>query len=254
MKKHKINSLLFLAFSSCLMVMFALSCKKMPLTNGDAVKETRTLTSFNKVHINDNIDVNLIRSDSCYIDIIAGENLISNIVSEVVDGILMIRNDNIGNIFRDNETPLRADVYFDTNIREIYYHSIGDLHSSDYINDDSLSVFDFDIEDGSGDINLKLICETLNLDYHEGTSLVNIEGWCDEINIYRKGLGPIHLEDIQARSADITLYRGNDIYVNCRDYIYCKIYDFGNIYYRGHPKIDSYITPDATGRVIALDW
>ncbi len=235
------------------LVLFTLSCDKMPLTNGDVVNETRQLTDFNKIHISGNIDINLIKSDSCLIEITAGENLIPNIVSDVIDDILIINNDNIGDMFRDNDFTPSANIYYKSDIYEIYYRSIGDLRSNDYINNDSLSVFDFNIEDGSGDINLKLRCNNLNINYYGGSSLVNIEGRCDSLSAYRKGLGPIHLEEMPARTANVVLYRGNDIYVSCSDLLSARIYDFGNIYYKGQPKIKSHISPDALGRIIPID-
>mgnify|MGYP003504524127 FL=1 len=225
----------------------------MPLTNGEIVNETRVLPDFNRIHISDNIDIRLIKSDSCYIEFTAGENIMQNIISDVVDDILIVRNDNMGNIFRNSEFRPMANIYYDSDIYEIYYHSIGDLFSDDFINDDTLSVFDFDVEAGCGTIDLKLKCRRINLNYYDGTACVNIEGSSDTIDIFRKGLGVIHFEEVSAKIADIMLYRGNDIYVNCSDSICARIYDFGNIYYKGQPEINSYISPDALGRLLEIE-
>ena len=65
----------------------------MPFTNGNMIIETRQLSDFNTIHINDNIDINMIKSDSSFIEIRAGENLMPNIISEVVDDILIIKNE-----------------------------------------------------------------------------------------------------------------------------------------------------------------
>ena len=63
----------------------------MPFTNGNMTIETRQLSDFNAIHINDNININMIKSDSSFIEIRAGENLMPNIISEVVDDILIIK-------------------------------------------------------------------------------------------------------------------------------------------------------------------
>ncbi len=238
--------------SAILLLALLFSCKKMPFTNGNMIIETRQLSDFNAIHINDNININMIKSDSSFIEIRAGENLMPNIISEVVDDILIIKNENIGNLFRDKNNSISADIYYKSNINNIYYHSIGDLHSEDYINDDSLSCFNFELNDGSGDIDIKVKCSRFNLEVYGGSSSLNVNGRCDTIDIYRKGLGIIHLENMHTKVADIMLFSGNDIYVNCSDSLYARIYDFGNIYYKGQPKIKSYISPDALGRIISI--
>lgn len=253
MKKNKRNGFWLLALGFLISLSTQQSCKKMPLTNGDVICETRTLPNFNTIHINDNIDIRLIRSDSCFIEITAGDKLMQNIISIVSDSILTIRNDNLGNLFRDDENVLSAIIYYKSNIKEIYYHSIGHLHSDDYINDDSLSSFNFKLEDGSGNISLKLLCNKFNFNSKGGTCLINFEGRCDTIKIHKKGLGPMHFEEMPCEIANITLYRGNDIFVSCRDSLNAKIYDFGNIYYEGDPKIVSHISPDATGKIIKIN-
>ena len=110
----------------------------------------------------------------------------------------------------------------------------------------------FELNDGSGDIDIKVKCSRFNLEVYGGSSSLNVDGRCDTIDIYRKGLGIIHLENMPTKVADIMLFRGNDIYVNCSDSLYARIYDFGNIYYKGQPKIKSYISPDALGRIISI--
>ena len=82
--------------SAILLLALLFSCKKMPFTNGNMIIETRQLSDFNTIHINDNININMIKSDSSFIEIRAGENLMPNIISEVVDDILIIKNENIG--------------------------------------------------------------------------------------------------------------------------------------------------------------
>lgn len=249
MKRNILNKFCFWVFVS-LLTTISTSCKKMPLTNGDIIHETRQLSDFNAIHIYDNLDINLIKSDSCYIKITAGENLMPNIISEVVNNILTIRNDNTGNIFRDNESPLSADIYYKSDIYDIYYYSNGDLYSKDFINDDSLSVFNFELEEGSGNINLKLRCRKFNFTSWGGSCPIVFEGQCDTLNMYKKSYAPIHFEDMPCKISKIILLRGNDIYVDCHDSINAKIYDFGNIYYKGEPKINSYISPYAKGRII----
>ena len=79
--KIKTLILLTLAFSICIF-----SCKKAPLTIGKTITESRPLDDFNKVYINDDVSVTLVKSDSCWIEITTGENLMDNIIVNVPRG------------------------------------------------------------------------------------------------------------------------------------------------------------------------
>lgn len=45
------------------MVVFLQSCKKVPLSVGERITETRGLDAFSKIEINDDINVTLIKAD-----------------------------------------------------------------------------------------------------------------------------------------------------------------------------------------------
>ena len=82
---------LFLLLS---MMVFLPSCKKVPLSVGERITETRGLDAFSKIVINDDINVTLIKADTNYVEISAGKNLIPNITTETHDGKLTINNEN----------------------------------------------------------------------------------------------------------------------------------------------------------------
>ena len=79
-----ISALCFLAALS--------SCKRAPLTIGSIVTQERELPDFTEVHVNDYINITLVRSDTCYIKITTGKNIIDNITTDVNNGILTICN------------------------------------------------------------------------------------------------------------------------------------------------------------------
>lgn len=235
------------------LLLITFSCKKSPLTNGKLITETRTLSSFNELYLHDNIDVTLVRSDIFKIEITTGENLMPNIISDVVDGAIFIKNENTCNWLRSYDCPLEAKIYFSGDITSIYYESVGFLKTNDYIMDDSTSRFDLQIEDGSGEINLKINCKSLYITSNFGTNDIIFEGKADYTCISQRGLGPIKAENFPTKIADVYSYSSNNIYVNGYEKLNSYIYDIGSIYYKGDPIINSYISPLAKGKLIPID-
>ena len=234
------------------LIFLSFSCTKAPLTNGEVVTEMRQLDNFDIINLYDNIDVTLINSDVFKIEITTGENLVTNIIADVIEGKLYLRNENTCNWIRSYDCPLEAKIYFSGKLSAINYESVGNLYSDSYIVDDSISRFDLNIEDGSGDIKLKINCDCFYMESHSGTNAVSIIGKSRYCYIYQNGLGPILAENFITDKADVYSYKSNDIYVQCRNNLKASIYNMGNIYYKGQPKIDSYIAPDALGRIIAF--
>lgn len=60
---------------------------------GEITKETRKLAAFNKIHFGGAMDIEFVTSDSSYIEIEAGKNLLPHIKTEVNDNMLKIMPD-----------------------------------------------------------------------------------------------------------------------------------------------------------------
>lgn len=242
------RNILFLVTIS--LIALVSSCKKSPLTNGKVITETRELSSFNTLYLYDNIDVTLIRSDSYKIEITTGENLMLNIISEVDGKSLILRNDNICNWLRSYDIPHEAKIYYKSGINSIVYESVGNLYSENGISEDTLTRFELKIEDGSGDINLKIICNDLYISAQKGTNEITLNGNANYTNISHRGLGPINMLNLPSNKIDVYSYESNDIYIFCKEQLSAEIYDIGDIYYKGNPEIKSYISPYAKGKLI----
>lgn len=244
-------------YSSAILLMVLLmtmmfSCKKSPLTNGDTITETRELSSFSNLYLNDNIDVTLVNSDIFKIEITTGENLMTNIISDVIDDALYIRNENICNWLRSYDYPLEARIYYSGDIKEIIYESVGGLRTEGYLENDSTR-FMLYVENGAGDIDLKLNCDSIFINIHEGTNDIKLEGSSNYTYIYQQGFGPVNAANLPSSKMFVNSHTDNNIFIHCTDNLDAKIYNSGNIYYKGQPEINSYISPDALGRLIEIE-
>lgn len=220
------------------------------MSNGKTITERRSLSEFDTLYVNNNIDITLVKSDSNYIVITTGENLMKNIVSDVNMRALTVRNDNSLNWIRSYDHPLRAEIHYNTNICLIKYNSVSPLVSEGCLNKDTISRFELDIVDGSGDIDIEIYCDSLFLMTEHGTNKTTVRGKSIYTHIYHDFFGPVHAENLVTEQADIYNSSSNDIYVNCTGKLRANIYDLGNIYYVGSPHIESYIAPHARGLLL----
>lgn len=248
--KRKIQILLIIN----ILIISIISCNKIPLTNGDIITETRSLSDFNVINIDNNIDITLIKSDTCMIEITSGENLMKNIISDVCDSSLYVRNENNCNWLRSYDCPLTAKIYYKNDITSINFNSVGDLLSDGYLNHNTVERFDLNLIDGSGYINLTLLCDSIFVTSDEGTSQLKLQGNTEYAYFNWTTYGGIKAEQFQASTMKVYSNSDNDIYVYCTEHLYSYIFKMGNVYYKGNPEIESHISPLARGLLLPLDF
>lgn len=234
--RHKLLILLTL----CLLASFS-SCKKAPLAIGPIVTQTRELEDFSELYVNDNINLSLMRSDTCYIEITTGANIIDNITTEVRNGILTISNTTTLNWTRPYDYKLDATLYY-KDIPYLMFCSSGMLVSeNDYngiLEDDFYIII---IDGGSGDIDLKVSnCNKLHIYYKYGTSQLTLRGNNNTfLSVNKKSYGIFDARNYQAKKVRINSTSYSDCFINASERIDATIDGLGNIYYKGNPDNDS---------------
>ena len=228
---------LLIIMTLCFLATF-ISCKKGPLTVGPIVTQTRELPDFNELNVFDNINLSLVRSDTCYIEITTGKNIIDNITTEVSNGILTICNTTTLNWIRPYDYELRATLYF-KDITSLIFSASGTLTTVNNYTGDLApgSFYRFEIDDGSGDVDLNINnCSDLRVIYKFGTSRLTIHGENNEfLAIYKRSYGIINAQNYDAQSVTVVNNSQADCYVNARELLKAEINHVGNIYYKGDP-------------------
>ena len=241
-----------MAHSSWLIaLMIMTSCEPAPWTNGKPITETREFEeNINALFFYDDINVTLIESDTCRIEITTGENLMPLITSTVEEGKLYLRNENIRMWARSYDYPLDIKVYHNS-IRYINYMSWGDLKSEGFVSSDTIKDFDLIVEHGSGHIDLKLNCKNLKVHANDGTAKITVAGTSDYSYLHSNARNNIYALDLITKNATANIHYEGSIYVNCTDTLNANIHNFGNIYYKGEPKqLNTYIAPKALGDIL----
>lgn len=233
------------------------SCKKAPLTVGKIVTQTRELPDFHEVRLNDNVSISLVRSDTCYIEIKTGENIIDNITTEVKNGVLTICNTSTLDWIRTYDYELHATLYFKY-IKNFVFSSSGTLETKNQYNNDSVNDYHsyrFEIDGGSGDVDILVNnCGFFHFIYKYGTSRANIHGSNNGyLNVYKRSYGIFDAINYSAKNVKIVNYSTGDCYINASKSIDATIYHLGDIYYKGEPdSIKAVYGENARGKLIKV--
>lgn len=243
MKRNILNNFWLLTFGFWLSISFT-SCEKAPWTNGKEVTETRWFDEpVTAIHVYHDIDVTLIEADTFRIEVTTGENLMERITSNVEGGVLYLKNENIRNWIRSYDYPLDIKIYHNS-ITCVNYESWGDLKSEGYLFQDTINHFDLDVKHGSGHIDIKLNCKTLNISSHDGTAKITVAGSADFADIYHNARNNIYATELVSKDACAKVYYEGSIYVNCINNLEALVNNFGSIYYnKDVTNLNATITP-----------
>ncbi|MBG0781188.1 MAG: DUF2807 domain-containing protein [Bacteroidales bacterium] len=232
MKKIKLPFLFMLAIS------IAFSCSKSPgdcfTTTGEITTESRQLETFNSILMEDNVDVELVAGTAPMVEISAGKNLLEKIETTVIEGELIIKNNNHCNFVRSYDKPIKAKVYFQE-IDSIEYRSIGNLTCLDAINNPD--TFKIDVFEGSGNIDLLLDNYLTQLNFHYGTATLKAAGFSQLTYLYQVSYGPIDARNLLSNFAYLENNSTNSTWVRANTILEATINSIGDVYYFGDPQI-----------------
>lgn len=222
------------------------SCK---LVSGSTGIDYRNIPEFKNIAIRDNVNLILHKSDTSYVKVETGENLLEGIKTTVNDrGWLELKNSNGCDWARDYSVQVDVHVFY-TDIDTIEYRSIGNITSVDTLKTDSLWIH---VMEGAGEIMPTLNVKRLYCQLHSGTADVFIDGYCGLAVAYSAGYGVMDLRDLQCDVVFINSRSSNNSFVNASITLGAQISNIGDIYYKGNPKSLT-LTGSGSGKLIKLD-
>lgn len=240
----------------CFLATFS-ACKKAPLTVGPIVTQTRELSDFNEVRIFDNVKISLIRSDTCYIVITTGKNIIDNITSDISCGVLTLKNTTTLNWIRPYDYETSATLYF-KDIKKLVFSASGALTTENNFTGplNANEYYTIEVDDGCGDIDLNINdCADFRVIYGFGSSRLTLHGENNKnLSIHKKSYGIIDALNYEAQYVDIANHAQTDCYINASGMINARITHLGNIYYKGDPdSIQVTYGEHAIGKLLPLN-
>jgi hypothetical protein len=212
------------------------SCKKDGtdcMTNtGKIIRQTRNVADFDSIDMEDYVNVILSQDSVNKVEVEAGENIQSGILTKVENRQLLIKNNLMCNWLRSYSTPINVYVSV-KNLSKVFYNASGNLTTLTPIRSNYLKV---DAFGGAGSINMELDIHGFGYFILEtGTVDFTLRGTCSICSIYAADFGPIMAKDLQTGYNYVTNRGSNDVYVNARQYLSATIESIGNIYYTGNP-------------------
>ena len=199
--------------------------------SGPVSEETREVSAFTYLHMNNNVDVFLTYDPTYSITVRAGKNVIPGIKTTISGKTLTISNENTCNWVRSFEKPI--EVHISTpRLDSIIYQASGNLISTNQFVADSIKL---DVLEGAGSINLWIKTVRSRLNLHYGTADLTVRGFSHISYLYSGGYGPADLSELNTVFTYMTSNSTNNCYVKSSLDLEVKIHNVGDVYYFGNP-------------------
>ena len=232
LKSYLYFFLITIVFASC-------ECYEDP---GIVINESRELTEFDALNIETVGKVNLYAAEEFRIIVKTHENIISDIVTSVVDNKLTIRL--TGNHRRIK--TLEFDV-FAPSFTLIEQNDIAEIKCIDGFTSNELTIMQNDV----GDIQLyNLNLQNLHIEIND-VGDVELSGMAENITASLDGVGEIHLFEMDCKVAELNLSGIGDIEINASEYLDIDLSGVGSVYYKGSPSIA--INKTGVGKVVNVN-
>jgi hypothetical protein len=224
-----------------LLILFLASCSDDNCDclngNGVVVTENRVSGNFNTLNIKGDVDVILVPSDSTFLKVETGINLMDNIKTYITDSILYIKNETSCNWLRSFDNKVKIFVAI-KNLSHITFRSNGKLSCADTLR---MPVLKINVWDGSGSIALKMNNYANYVAMHIGAVDITLSGKSSQLYLYNACYGPFFGSSLETNYGYLTNRGFNDCYVNCSGELDVRVENVGNVYYSGNPQPVKYV-------------
>lgn len=195
--------------------------------NGKVQEENRTTEEFNGIHASGMYEIHLVQDEDYRLKVVADENLLSLIRTEVNGGILEIRSEE--NI-REAEA---LDIYISApNIDEIDLSGAVELRGKGVFKGKELKIE----SSGAAQIDLSLGVDRLSLDL-SGASEVKLSGAADRVRIESSGASEIKMFSLKAQYVSVDVSGASDLELYAEEELQIEASGASEIEYVGNARI-----------------
>jgi hypothetical protein len=236
-------------------VILSSACEKNLLHHmngtGKQITITRYVQPFHSLQIDDDIEVHFVfkSSNSNMIEISGGENLLTHISTEVIDSVLVLKNNNMLKWSRNYEkSKIKCNIYVN-NIRHITYNGIGHIYFSDTL---ETSIFQIESWSGMGDIYLNVLADSLLITLHTGAPKIILNGAAHFAHYYINSYGTIEALGCEVEHLSVHARGTNNSFVTASETMGVTIDYVGHVYYKGNPTI-LWLAENSNGSLIKIE-
>lgn len=230
------------------------SCKKENLCDcfkgtGKETSEIRLPGKFDRLFIEDKIDVHLIEGNEYSVHIEAGSHVIKLIKTRIDDATLYITDDNKCDFTRSYKRKVVVYITMPY-LYKIRHNGVGNVYMDNTFHCDTL----YYGVSNSGDLHLNLDADVVFGGMH-GNGDTYMKGVIAHNSVHAGGQGYYHGFDALSQDVILTLNTSGKMEVNVNSYLKIDMYDrsTGDIYYKGHPAIIEKATFAGKGNLVDVN-
>lgn len=202
--------------------------------NGDSDKtEIRNVGSFNGIKVSTGIDLYITMGNVEEVKIVAEEDIIDNLITEVKDGTLRIYMKQSNNWFNWNIGNQTRKAYVTVKeLQKIDASSGSDVQSENMLKGETLEV---KASSGS-DVTLDIYYKNFSLDTSSGSD-AKISGKTKNFEAEASSGSDIEAQELESSICRVNVSSGSDASVNVTEELYAKASSGADVRYYGNPKV-----------------
>ncbi len=193
--------------------------------------ENRKVKSFKAIKVSTGVDLYLTMGSTEAVKVVAHEDIVDALKTEVKDGTLHIYVKQKG-LFNWGGNKTRKAYVTLTELVELHASSGSDVHCENTLKGDKLEVR----ASSGSDVDLDVIYKNLSLDTSSGSD-AKVKGKVKFLEVEASSGSDIKAQDLESKICKAKASSGSDITVKVSDEIYAKASSGGDIKYYGNPKI-----------------
>jgi len=196
--------------------------------NGDVTDEIRDLEGFSGIHVSSGIDVYLSQGEEYLVKVVADENLMEIIRTEVKGKVLEVGVEHPG-IRRAESKRVYVTM---PELDRLKISSAGDC-----MGETPFHCGDLDIDISSaGDLKIEVYADRIHLDISSSGD-ASIKGETNEFEASLSSAGDLDAFDLEAKNVTVDVSSAGDARVFATEELRMNASSAGNIYYRGSAKV-----------------
>jgi len=203
-------------------------------SNGNSDKtETRQVSNFNGIKVSTGIDLYITMGASEEVKIVANDEIIDDLITEVKDGTLRIYIKQTNNWFNWNSGNQTRKAY--VTVKEL--KSIDASSGSDVKSENTLKGEELKVNASSGsDVEIDVYYKNVWLDTSSGSN-AKLSGKTQNFKAEASSGSDIKAQDLESSICRVSVSSGSDATVNVTDELYAKASSGADVMYYGNPQV-----------------
>ncbi|KAF0239232.1 MAG: hypothetical protein FD181_212 [Prolixibacteraceae bacterium] len=195
--------------------------------------QNRQVSNFNGIKVSTGIDLYITMGTTEEVKIVADDDIIDDLITEVKDGTLRIYMKQANNWFNWNSGSQTRKAY--VTVKEL--ESIDASSGSDVSSENTLTGEDLKVNASSGsDVAIDIYYKNVWVDTSSGSD-AKLSGKVKTLNAEASSGSDIVAKNLESKICKVSVSSGSDATVNVADELYANASSGGDIGYYGNPQV-----------------